>query len=83
MARSYSSIMALIGMVVVMLRGMKDGAGLEGTVATGLCWMVLLGAVGMVVGIIAALTVDESVRTKIEAELATMTDAALPEESTS
>ena len=62
--------MALIGLVVVLLRGMKDDAGFDGTVAAGLCWMVLLGAIGMVVGYIAAQTVDESVRTKIEAELA-------------
>ncbi len=75
MARSYSAIMALIGMVVVLLRGMKDGAGFDGTIAAGLCWMVLLGAIGMVVGFIAAQTVDESVRTKIEAELAAISEA--------
>ena len=75
MARSYSAIMALIGMVVVLLRGMKDGAGFDGTIASGLCWMVLLGAIGMVVGFIAAQTVDESVRTKIEAELAAISEA--------
>ncbi len=75
MARTYSAIMALIGMVVVLLRGMKDGAGFDGTIAAGLCWMVLLGAIGLVVGFIAAQTVDESVRTKIEAELATMAGA--------
>ena len=75
MARTYSAIMALVGMVVVLLRGMKDGAGFDGTIAAGLCWMVLLGAVGMVVGAIAAQTVDESVRTKIEAELATISEA--------
>ena len=75
MARTYSAIMALIGMVVVLLRGMKDGAGFDGTIAAGLCWMVLLGTIGMVVGFIAAQTVDESVRTKIEAELATISDA--------
>jgi len=69
-ARSYSAIMALIGLLVVLLRGMKNGAGFEGTIATGLSWMVLLGALGLVVGVIAAQTVDESVRTKIEAELA-------------
>ena len=75
MARTYSAIMALVGMVVVLLRGMKDGAGFDGTIASGLCWMVLLGAIGMVVGFIAAQTVDESVRTKIEAELAAISEA--------
>ncbi len=75
MARTYSAIMALVGMVVVLLRGMKDGAGFDGTIASGLCWMVLLGAIGMVVGFIAAQTVDESVRTKIEVELAAISEA--------
>lgn len=73
MARSYSAVMALIGMVVVLLRGLKDGAGFDETVVAGICWMVVLGAIGLVVGVIAAQTVDESVRTKIEAELASMT----------
>ncbi len=81
MARTYSAVMALIGIVVVLLRGMKDGAGFEGTVAAGLGWMLLLGAIGMVVGVIAAQTVDESVRTKIEAELALMSGANDTKES--
>ncbi len=82
MARSYSAVMALIGTVVVMLRGMKNGAGFDGTVVTALGWMVLLGAIGMVVGAIAAQTVDESVRTKIEAELAAIAGANDTAEST-
>ena len=69
MARTYSAIMALIGLQVVLLRGMKDGAGFDATIASGLCWMVLFGAIGLVVGALAEKTVDESVRTKIEAEL--------------
>ncbi len=72
MARSYSAVMALIGMVVVLLRGLKDGAGIDGTVMSAICWMVVLGTVGWLVGFIAAQTVDESVRTKIEAELASI-----------
>jgi len=83
MARTYSAIMALIGFQVVLVRGMKDGAGFDGTIATGLCWMVLFGAIGMVVGALAAQTVDESVRTKIEAELATLPGAASSTESIS
>ena len=70
MARSYAAIMALLGMLVVLLRGMKDGAGCDGTIAAGLVWMALLGAIGTIVGVLAETTVVESVRTKIEAELA-------------
>jgi len=82
MARSYSAVMALIGLLVVLLRGMKNGAGFDGTMATGLCWMVLLGTIGLVVGFIAAQTVDESVRTKIEAELASLPATESTTEST-
>ena len=83
MARTYSAIMALIGLQVVLLRGMKDGAGFDGTIAAALCWMVVFGAIGMVVGALAAQTVDESVRTKIEAELASLPEVVSPTESTS
>ena len=75
MARTYAAVMALLGMNVVLLRGLKDGAGLDGTVIQGVVWLVLLGAVGWIVGAIAQATVDESVRTKIEAELATLNAA--------
>jgi len=71
-ARTYAAVMALLGMIVVLMRAMKEGAGLDGTIENGLVWMILLGAVGLLVGAIAQATVDESVRTKIEAELAAL-----------
>ena len=37
---------------------------------------IAAGAIGMIVGFIAAQTVDESVRTKIEAELASLPQSA-------
>lgn|GEM_PF-1530295 len=83
MARTYSAMMALIGLLVILFRGIKEGAGSEGTITAGLCWMVLLGAIGWVVGAIAAHTVDESVRTKIEAELAEFPGMQRTAESTS
>lgn len=78
MARTYSAILALIGMTVVLLRGLKSGAGIDGTIANGVFWMFVLGAIGMVVGFIAAQTVDESVRNKIEAELAAAAGEEVP-----
>ena len=69
MARTYAAVMALIGMQVVLIRAMKESAGLEGTIPIALAWMALLGAIGMIVGAIAEYTIDESVRTLIEAEL--------------
>lgn len=70
MARTYAAIMALVGMQVVLFRAMKNGAGFDGTILDALAWMALLGIVGLVIGTIAQQTVDDSVRVKIEAELA-------------
>lgn len=87
MVRTYAVIMTLVAMNVVLLRAIKNGAGLQGTVASALLWMLILGAVGMVVGMIAKSTVDQSVLAKIEGELAAIQDnstepTASPAEST-
>ena len=70
MVRTYAAIMALLAMLVVLLRALKDHAGIEGTLASAFLWMVLLGLVGLVVGWIAQSTVDQSVLKVVEAELA-------------
>jgi len=79
-ARTFAAVMALIGMQVTLLRAMKEGAGFEGTIPIALAWMALLGAIGMIVGAIAESTVDESVRTIIEAEFATVSSETEPTE---
>lgn len=75
MARSYAAVMALLGMLVILLRGIKDGAGFDETITASLAWMALLGAIGMIVGTIAESTIVESVRAKIETELASTHEA--------
>lgn len=67
-------------MAVALLRGAVDAAGLEGTVWNGVQSMLLLAPVGLVVGAIAEYTVDESVRQRLETQLAEL-DAELTEES--
>lgn len=74
MARNYSAVMALLTMLVVLARGIKEGAGIDGTLILALGWMSLMGAVGLIVGWIARETVDESVRNTIQAELVTFAD---------
>ncbi len=69
MVRSYIGVMALLGLIVVLLRAIKNGAGFESTMTTALLSMALLGLVGMIVATVADQTVSESVRSKIEAEL--------------
>ena len=77
MARSYAGILGLLGMIVVLLRAVKDGSGFEGTVPQAVAWMIALALVGAVVGAIAEWTVEESVRYRIEKELETLSkDAA-------
>ena len=75
MARTYAAVMALLAMVVMLLRGVKDGAGFDDTIVAALAWMALFGAIGMIVGAIAESTIVESVRTRIETELAGTTAA--------
>ena len=70
MARKFGAIMALLGMVVVLLRGLKDGSGFDETIIASLAWMALLGSVGVVIGYIADNTVVEAVRERVEKEMA-------------
>jgi hypothetical protein len=57
-------------MTVVICRGLANSAGVEGTCMLAIVSMVAFAAMGAVLGHIAQLTVDESVRLKIERELA-------------
>ena len=82
MARTYAGIMALIGLLVVLLRALKDGAGFDGTIINGLVWMTVLGFIGMIVGSIAQDTVQESVRKRIEGELASLNAGSNSKETT-
>ena len=69
MARTYAGILAHVGMLVVLFRALKDGAGFDGTILTALVTMGLLAAVGMMIGAIAEATIEESVRSRMQAEL--------------
>ena len=77
MARKYAGIMALIGMTTIMLRALKSGSELASAVPTALGWLCAFGAVGWLVGMIAESTIAESVRARLEEELAAMELAAM------
>ena len=79
MARTYAGIMAHVGMLVVLFRALKDGAGFDGTILTALVTMGLLAAVGMIIGAIAQATIDESVRLRMQAELDALPVADRPQ----
>jgi hypothetical protein len=69
MARRYAGILALVGMSVVLIRSLKNGASVESAVMASLGGMLVLGLVGMIVGAVAQTTVEESVRSQIERDL--------------
>ena len=83
MARTYAAIMALLAMLVVMLRAMKDHAGFEGTITTAFVWMAMFGAIGLLVGAIARSTVDQSILKAIEDETTAATSPSEPKEKSS
>ncbi len=70
MARAYAGVLGFLGMGITLLRGAIVGAGFEGTVTSAVYAMVSLALVGFVVGWIAEATIDESVRSKMEKQLA-------------
>ena len=76
MARRYAAIMALVGLTAVLVRALRNGAGLEATIVSGMGWMATLGLVGLIVGALAQATVDESVRVHMERELAAASRSA-------
>ena len=70
MARTYAAIMALVAMLVVFTRALKNHAGLEQTLPIVAAWMALFGAIGFILGILARQAVDHSVQQIVETELA-------------
>jgi hypothetical protein len=72
-ARTYAGILAHVAMLVVLLRALKDGAGFDGTILQAVASMALLAAVGMIVGLIAEATIDESVRKRMQTEIDALT----------
>jgi hypothetical protein len=75
MSRIYAGILGSLAMAIVICRGLKDSAGVEGTLTMAIVSMVVFAVVGAVLGHIAQTTVDESVRQKIGQELAVQADA--------
>ncbi len=73
-ARTYAGILALVGLLVVLVRALKDGAGFDGTILQAIAMMAVLGVVGVVVGMIAQTTVDESTKNRLQAELDAIAD---------
>ena len=74
MARIYAGILGPLAMAIVVCRGVKDSGGVEGTLTLAIAALAIYAILGSVLGQIAQATVDESVRWKIERQLAAHPD---------
>jgi hypothetical protein len=70
MGHLYAGVLGSLAMAVVLLRGMLNSSGPVGTLTTATIALVLFAMIGAMLGHIAQSTIDESVRRKIEQELA-------------
>jgi hypothetical protein len=70
MGRLYAGILGYLAMAAVLCRGVINSAGVEGSLIQAMLSMFVFAVLGSVLGHIAQTTVDESVRLKIERELA-------------
>lgn len=70
MAQTYAGILGLLAMLVVTARGIKNGAGVEGTLFQAFVGLVAFTVVGFVLGKIADHAVQDSVTQQMELELA-------------
>jgi hypothetical protein len=72
MGRIYAGILGPLAMMMIIFRGIKDSAGIEGTLTMAILALAAYAILGAVLGRIAQATIDESVRWKIEQQLATV-----------
>ena len=77
MGRTFAGILAMVGTTVVLIEAIRYGADLDSAMIAVIGWSMALAAGGWLIGVLAQQTVDESVKSTLEAELAAVnrTDA--------
>ena len=70
MGRIYGGVLGLLAFITVIARGIIHTAGTQATLLQASLALMFMGAVGYVIGRLAAWIVEDSVRTTIAAELA-------------
>ncbi len=70
MGRAYAGILGPLAMAVVICRGWLASGGVEGTLSQAVLYLALFAVVGAILGHLAQSTVDESVRSRLEQQLA-------------
>jgi hypothetical protein len=69
-ARKYACIMAALGMTIILIRSLRAGGAFESAILSAMFWAIVYGFAGYAIGSIARNTVDESVRQKLERDIA-------------
>jgi hypothetical protein len=70
MGRVYAGVLGPLAMAVVLCRGWLGSGGVEGTLGLATLYLAIFSVVGALIGQIAQATVDESVRAKLQQQLA-------------
>jgi hypothetical protein len=70
MGRVYAVILGSLAMAVMICRGLLDASGVEGTLTQATISLVVFAVVGAILGHLAQTTIDESVRAKLQQQLA-------------
>jgi hypothetical protein len=70
MGRIYAGVLGPLAMAVVICRGWLGSGGVEGTLELACVYLAIFSVVGALIGHLAQATVDESVRSKLEQQLA-------------
>ena len=70
MGRVYAGILGPLAMTVVICRGWLASGGVEGTLILATIHLAVFAVAGAILGCLAEATIDESVRAKLEHQLA-------------
>jgi hypothetical protein len=70
MGRVYAGILGPLAMTVVICRGWMQQGGAESTLTLATMHLIIFGALGALLGHLAQTTIDDSVRARLEQQLA-------------
>lgn len=75
MARIFAGIFGPLAFLISLARGAVQGGSADSTLLAAWCSLLLFSAAGYLIGWVARLTIDQSVRAIVSAELATLETA--------
>ena len=70
MGRIYAGILGPLALAVVVVRSLRHGGNAESTLMVAALCLLGFAAIGYVIGTLAQWTIDDSVRARVEMELA-------------